>query len=240
MRVNIIEEEEEEKRGAVIHFNFKKTREKSKEGRIGKEGGTDVVDVEGSRRDLAVDGVDQIAVVGVGDGGSLLGGAGDGEPELGAEERGNALSDELLEGDGVADGVGEGGEVVEPAVLLLLLVMVAMVEEVPVGAPAGLHRPPNPSLAAHPLPDVVEDVEVVHIPFHREAVEVLEFEHKARPPRVVVYLPRRLLRPIPLLVRRRRQRRRFRVVVEHDDRIGILLCGDNNIYRQGEVGDDSI
>lgn len=153
--------------------------------------------MEGSRRDLAVDGVDQIAVVGVGDGGSLLGGARDGEPELGAEVRGDALSDELLEGDGVADGVGEGGEVVEPppalvmgAMVLSMVVMaVVVVEEVPVGAFAGLHRPPNPSLAADPLPDVVEDVKVVDIPFHREAVEVLEFEHEARPPRVVAYLP---------------------------------------------------
>lgn len=200
-------------------YSFQEERgEYNGNGGEGRRDGTDIVNVEGSRRDLAVDGVDQIAVVGVGDGGSLLGGARDGEPELGADVRGNALSDELLEGDGVADGVGEGGEVVKPPpALVMVLVMVVMavvvVEEVPVGALAGLHRPPNPILAADPLPDVVEDVEVVDIPFHREAVQVLEFEHEARPPRVVAYLPRRLLHHLSLV---RQRRRRLRVHVEHD------------------------
>nr|GLL34861.1 hypothetical protein MtrunA17_Chr5g0448081 [Ipomoea trifida] len=125
--------------------------------------------------DLVLDGLGEIIIIAFRDGGFLLGSAGEGKPHFRSEDGRDAFPDEALEGDGIDKGRELEGRLEAGR---------NMSVEIPICALVGLQGPPYSPLLPHLLPNLIQHIHIIHIPLHREPIQILEFHRHVRPPRL--------------------------------------------------------
>lgn len=136
---------------------------------------THMINLSRSSRDLALHSLGQIIVIALRHGGLLLGRPGEREPDLRPQNGRNPLPYQLLQRDRVGQSRYLEGRLEGNPVRDLRL-------QVPIGALAGLESPPHAALLPDLLPHLVQDIDVVHITFHGEPVQVLELHGQIGPP----------------------------------------------------------
>lgn len=134
--------------------------------------GTHMINLPGSRRDLPIDGLSQITIITVGNGGLLLSSTRKRKPNLWSKHRWDPFPNQSLQGNRIRQSRDlersfQSDTVTDQENLRL---------KIPISSFASFKSPPNASLIPHFLSNFVQHIHVVDISFHGEPVQVLEFD----------------------------------------------------------------
>lgn len=140
-----------------------------------REHGTHMINLPSGRGDLAFNCLYQVIVIALRHRRLLLGRPRQGKPHLWPENWWNSLSNQPLQ----SNGIGKNRELkrgfqVNPFWYRWL--------QIPICAFAGFQSPPNSTLFPHFLSHLIQHIDIIHIPFYRKPIKVLELYCKISPP----------------------------------------------------------